>query len=539
MQRIQAAQPALAKTPLVLSSHNSRRGLIVAAANLAARAAGIRPTMRLSEATALTDVEILEHDPHEDIESLCNVTEQAQQFSPIVGLEQLDRKLWAGRTLVQPECILLDVTGISPLFEGEVGLMESASKWLETQNHFGCMAIGSTIGSAWGIANYATRSNFSPDESEYTNVPKSRCFDASECEKECLQSLPLPALRLEQATVDTLHRLGLRTVGQLEQLPRSGIATRLGEALITRWDQALGKADETVVTLHGSPDWSLEHTLEIPTEDRSTLLELIKRLGQKLSQRLAQRAEGALRIVCRLDSIQDPPIVLQLGLFRPTNDAAHLELLLAGQLEQHLLSQTTKAIWRLCMQATLTAPVIWRQGELFEGGDHANRQQIAQLVDNLSARLGRKQVLSAKIKRESQPELACTLHPMTGRRMDGSEQETYRKLSSRISRGRAEPAREDPLRRPTQLYQPPIETKIREAENSLGEQTGQRNLQFKHQGTWHEVVETVGPERLESGWWKGPSSRRDYYRFATRHGSWWWLFRDLNNNRWYIHGAFD
>ncbi len=71
VQRVQAAEPKLASGPLILSTRDARRGLLVAAANLAARAGGIRPGMRLSEASALIDSEIREHEPDDDLDVLC------------------------------------------------------------------------------------------------------------------------------------------------------------------------------------------------------------------------------------------------------------------------------------------------------------------------------------------------------------------------------------------------------------------------------------------------------------------------------------
>ncbi len=62
---------------------------------------------------------------------------------------------------------------------------------------------------------------------------------------------------------------------------------------------------------------------------------------------------------------------------------------------------------------------------------------------------------------------------------------------------------------------------------------------FLYLGVWLEIVHATGPERLESGWWRGPSVRRDYYRVATSQAGWWWIFRELNTNQWYLHGAFD
>ncbi len=100
---MQAAEPLLAERPLVLQTRDSRRGLIVAAANLAARAQGVRAQMSISEASGLTELTVRPYDLEEDLDQLCNLAEQAQQFSPIVGLEQLDKKLWAGRNLLQPK----------------------------------------------------------------------------------------------------------------------------------------------------------------------------------------------------------------------------------------------------------------------------------------------------------------------------------------------------------------------------------------------------------------------------------------------------
>lgn len=520
--------------------------------------------MRLAEATTLIsssgiDPEVREHDPQEDIEALCTLAEQAQQFSPIVGLEQLERKLWAGRTLLQPECILLDISGIGQLFNGEEQLLKQISQWLEQQNYFGCLGIAGSTGAAWGVANYALRSttNNSHKPTEQTlasnkeapqpRVPMSRYLVVPPKEDErALEHLPIAALRLSPDTIQSLHRLGIHTIGQLNTLPRDGMATRLGEQLLSRWDQAFDRKEEPVVSLYGSPDWCLEETLEYPTENRATVEEIASRLCNQLSKRLTKRGEGAVRIVFRLDFIQEEslqqtltqPMILQLGLFRPSNDSEHLAKLLIGQLEQALRGRTQAPIWRLSLQATLTAALVWRQASLFDSGEAENRNQIARLVDTLSSRLGRKQVLQARTRREAQPELAFNLSPMTGLRIDGTQQDTVKKLSTRLAKKKVDPNSDDPLRRPSHLFEQPVEIEVGfEDPESL--RFAAPPDRFKYQGKMHAVLEARGPERLESGWWRGPSSRRDYYRVQSHSGSWWWLFRDLNNGKWHLHGVFD
>jgi protein ImuB len=55
----------------------------------------------------------------------------------------------------------------------------------------------------------------------------------------------------------------------------------------------------------------------------------------------------------------------------------------------------------------------------------------------------------------------------------------------------------------------------------------------------HEVARSWGPERIETGWWRGRPVRRDYYRVETTTGRRYWLFRQLDDGRWYLHGTFE
>ena len=52
----------------------------------------------------------------------------------------------------------------------------------------------------------------------------------------------------------------------------------------------------------------------------------------------------------------------------------------------------------------------------------------------------------------------------------------------------------------------------------------------------HRVTRYWGPERIETGWWRGRSVRRDYYRVETDRGHWFWIFRQLDDGQWFLHG---
>jgi protein ImuB len=60
---------------------------------------------------------------------------------------------------------------------------------------------------------------------------------------------------------------------------------------------------------------------------------------------------------------------------------------------------------------------------------------------------------------------------------------------------------------------------------------------FRLRGRQHEIVGSWGPERIQTGWWRGEHIRRDYYRVETAGGQRFWLFR--SRDRWFLHGVFD
>ena len=635
IQRVHAVEPCLAGQAVVLEKRDARRGLLIAAANLAARRAGAHVGMRLSELAALcsgpsarratpagqspapaapghastaraTTVaskapivanatqadsaasaasnllwQIRPFQPDEDLDRLCELAEEAQQFSPLVGLELHDDRAWYGRTTCLPQALFLDISGIGQLFGGEEQLLVEVAQWLRSQRYFAYMSIASTVGAAWALANYeilrrvrqaskeAAAAGAEPPPAEPADVPDCRTLITEAWEEaELLSALPVAALRIDEDTVGKLQRLGVRSLNQLWQLPRDGLSSRLGSQLLKRSDQALGNHAEPIIALHSAPDWSLEFALENPTRDQSTLAEVLLQLCAQLANRLRAGGQGALRCVCRLDLVRSRPLVMQLGLFRASDDADHLHALLVGQLEQTLLGWQEEglghdlapsrgspaaararkncdshragplaiddqgAVWRVCLQATLTAPIVWEQSQLFDEPDLRQRQQLAQLIDNLSSRLGRGHVLEARVERDAEPDQAVSYRPLTGRRTDGTEQKTLRKLNSRLASSGAEPRPDDPLRRPTRLLTPP------ELLVGTSSPPGSPPTEFVFENRRQRVLKHWGPERLESGWWRGPSTRREYYRVETAGGDWWWIFHDVISGNWYMHGLF-
>jgi protein ImuB len=365
-----------------------------------------------------------------------------------------------------------------------------------------------------------------------------------------LGSYPIAALRLEHEPVAKLHRLGVRSLDALLRLPRTSLQSRFGAQLLTRIDQCSGERIESIRAYRAGIPMEVNHTWEHPIGELSALGNAIRSVAGELCQRLRGKDHGALRLVCRFSlERQSLPVdqpyasnvslahILQLGLFRPSHDAQHIAWLLLGQLELNPPRLTGDiAVRDLTLEANVTAPLKWVQAPLFDQPEAKHRDDIARLIDSLSARLGRNQVLAPRSVRDPLPENQQQLRPLTGLRPDGSMQQTHRKLPRAPKRDYArERSLEVPLEtflaRPCHLAAAPVAIQVITSETGVP-------IEVAWASGRAAIENLAGPERIESGWWSGPSQRRDYYRIALDTGDWWWIFHDLRQGGWFLHGAF-
>jgi protein ImuB len=409
-----------------------------------------------------------------------------------------------------PDCLFLDVTGIGVLFGGEEELGGEVVAELKRLGYEVRVAVADTIGAAWASAKYEGRSI--KDENGDTFVL-------------CPSSFVLSALRLPTETVDLLSQLGVERLEQLLALPREGLRARFGELLLLRVDQFLGAAQEMIVPYRPPPQFSEEWLLEYPAEQREVVERILRGLVQRVATALANRREGVLKLGCRLDCVPGRPVLLEVGLFRPSADPEHLWDLLQMQLEQATLPGP---VGRLRLEATLTAPLENRQGELFAGGEHEAQRQLALLIDRCSSRLGTRAVLRPELTADPLPERGVRYRSTkyegqrtkgTGRRTKEKGKEGDRFISSFVLR-------------PLSLFSPPQELQV------LSVAPDGPPVSFRWKGKTHEVAGSAGPERIETGWWRGRSVRRDYWRVETASGQRFWLFRQLTNGRWFLHGEY-
>jgi protein ImuB len=496
LQRLRRARPDLRHEPVVLYDDSPRGPVVVLHGGPAharpARRTAIVPGMPVAEAVAVDRrVRACPRDPEGDRQALRALGAWAARFSPIVALEDA----------ADPDSLLLDVTGCAALFGGERAVLNLAYRGLRAEGWTARLALADTLGAAWALARYgAARTLVPPGETE-----------------PALRPLPVEALRLPAETVPGLAALGIIRIGALLDLPRSGLPARFGPVVLERLDQALGRAAEVLATDQPPPEIEAAFAFEYATDRQEVLAHALDLLTDRIHAQLRARHWGARRLECRLFHEADTPTVFDVGLARPSRSPAHLRLLLRTRLERVSLPAPVSGV-RLGVAAA--APLDDAQTSLFDAEQAADARALEVLIDQLSSRLGREAVTSPRLVADPQPEHACRFDPAVASDAERPPWSPGAPVGGRPNR-------------PVRLYPKPVPV------DAVAVVPQGPPIRFRWLNAEHQVACAWGPERIETGWWRGDDVRRDYYVVETAAGARFWVFRRRDDGRWFLHGCFD
>jgi protein ImuB len=493
LQRLGHEQPALRGQAVAVVDFQAARGPRVVLASRRALRSGVRPGMTLAEAVALVpQLDAHAYDAEADRTGLLQLAKAAECYSPFVALEEGPA----------PQSLLIDVTGAAGCFGGEDRLLARADREYAAQGWVVRLALADTVGAAWAFSRHAP----------------SPCLVPPGATEARLAPLPAAALRLSPETLSLLAKLGLVTVADLLRLPRADLAARFGPLLLRRLDQALGRVPELVELPEADPELRAGQTFDFPVDQLDVLCLAIDQLAEDVHDALDRRNLGVRQLECRLYHEAGPPTVVEVGLYRPGNEPRHLAALLRTRLE-HVQLQAPVAAVRIAV--THAEPLAEVQPALFERGG-ADEADLAALIDRLSNLLGRQAVTRPRCVPDAQPEYAVRFDPVLRPRepRDGRDKEDL-----------ASP--EPPAPRPLSVWPEPVRVE------ALAVFPEGPPVRFHWEGAEWRVDRWWGPERIETGWWRGADVRRDYYVVTTPAGSRFWMFRCRADGDWFVHGCFD
>jgi protein ImuB len=544
-----------ARPPAIVLTTRARGGgsaPVVARCCERARAAGVTlgAAVALARGLLLHDALHVEpHDPEGDAAALAALAHAAQRFSPRVAVDaphEVGRRARAaGRAhgAAARDALLLEIGGSLRLFHGERALATAALEWLAG---FGLQAragVASTIGAAHALAHFAAPRAVARRAAARDGAAKHMARAAPGAEREAIAPLPLEALRLCDDTVEALHELGLATIGDVLALPRHEVPARLGDELLLRLDQALGRAPEGLARVAPPLVFESSRTFAGALESRVALARVVRELVDELSAALAHEEHVCARLELRLwpcDAASDaPPLALVRHASRARRDARLLWTLFEHELERAPIGFGVERVQLIAGNAT---PAHESEHALFAGladtgdglgrreHDAAHASELAALVDVLKGRLGRSAASAADLCADVRSECSVTARALDAPPRAG------RSFAAVLARPR-----------PTHLFDAPQPIEVLAVDG--------RPQQFTADGHPFEVVHADGPERLALPWWpSAPQSRaapspallaapdfdgarafaptelrhqRDLFRVRTSDGRLVWLVRAL------------
>ena len=146
--------------------------------------------------------------------------------------------------------------------------------------------------------------------------------------------LPAAALRIAPEIVEGLERLGLKTCGDLFDLPRAPLARRFGFDLPRRIAQVLGREPEPISPVLPPPVWQARLQFPEPIVHRDGVEIALDRLLAKLCELLRKADQGARDLMFTLSRVDCTAQYVSIGTSRPVRDPAHLRRLFMEKLDR-------------------------------------------------------------------------------------------------------------------------------------------------------------------------------------------------------------
>ncbi|WP_106745424.1 Y-family DNA polymerase [Yoonia maritima] len=414
-------------------------------------------------------------DPAKDKQFLLILRRWATRYCPWVGIEGEDG-------------LVLDITGSAHLWGDEPAMIVDMRRRLAHAGVCVQIGVGDTRGAGWALAHYGEGTAQQGDMLG------------------ALAPLPVAALRLSDDISVALHRLGLRTIGDLAAAPRAPLTRRFGPGLLLRLDQALGNQSEEITPLAEPPHYGVRMTLPEPIGLLSDVTAGTERLLVQLCAKLKAQEMGARMLCVTLRRVDMGEQQVELRLAQPLRDAKRILPLFERGLSE---VEAGFGIDQLRLEATQVEPLPAQQISHVSG--RAN-DKLDDLISRLGARIGLENIKRFLPADSHIPERSFIVAPAA-----------YSDPQSGWSNANL---------RPLCLFPP----------EPIAAHGPRPPSQFRWRRMPLTTGRATGPERIAPEWWLSDenwrSGLRDYWRVETKQGRRLWLFYTPQNPGWFVQGEF-
>lgn len=476
--------PQQKDTAFVLASPERGR-MVIKAASAEAENQGILTGMVLADARAvLPDLQVFEDRPGLGEKLLNGLAEWCLRYSPIVATDM-------------PGGLILDITGCAHLWGSERAYLKDITSRLRGSGYDVRAAAADTIGAAWAICRYG----------RITPVIE------PQTQKQAIAPLPPAALRLEEATLDRMNKLGFYQIGSFIEIPRSVLRRRFGQQLLNRLDQALGHMQENIQPVCPIEPYQERLPCLEPIRTATGIEIALKTLLEALCARLTKENRGIRKAVFKGFKMDGAQQLIEIGTSSPSSHLEHLFKLF--QLKISML-RPDLGFELFILEASVVEALDAVQETLWNISGTSDLTQIAELLDRLTGRGGMDIVHRYLPDEHYWPERSI-------------------KTAVSLSEKPQTPWRTD-RPRPVNLLPRPELIQV------AAPVPDYPPMLFRYNGQIHKIKKADGPERIEQEWWIQEGLHRDYYCVEDESGARFWIFRlghyGDQNPDWFIHGFF-
>lgn len=476
---------------------------VVAAACAQAQARGVAPGMDAATAEALIPgLTLAEAEPQEDLAGLRRLAAWAfRRYTPLVAIHP-------------PDGLVLDITGCTRLFGGEVPLARDLLQALTRHGVAAHGAVADTAAAARALARFG---------------PEPFCIVPPGGGRAVLSRLSVAALELPPAIAAGLEEVGLATIGALIETPRAPLARRFGADLLRRLDEALGEAREVLSATIPQETPRAREDFAAPLFTRETLTAALGKLLKRLCRELEARRAGVRQIDLVFVCEDRKTAVLRIGTARPNGNADALLRLVSARLDSFEMGAAVESIRVL---ATVTEPLGAKQGDVFDQRSSLGAARAA-FVDTALNHPEKVRLYRFTAQESDLPERSVRARPV----LELPERTGLRESWPKSQEENWQESWPVTWPRPPHLFSPP------EPVTAIALLPDYAPRLFVWRGQRHEVRHADGPERLYGDWWRAERERdelRDYYQVEDAAGRRFWLFRRTRGTEacWFLHGIF-
>jgi len=471
----------------------------------AASKLGLTVGLPLANARAICPyLDVFDADEALDAKTLSDIADWCDRFTPLVALDP-------------PHGLFLDITGCAHLFGGEAAMLRLVSDLLTIQGFAVSAAIAANPVCARTLNRHV----------------HGRIVGHGE-EADAVGPLPVSALGASEAITVGLRRAGLKTIADVAARGRHEITARFGSAFTTLLAQALGQGDCPISPRKPLPDYITEKRFAEPVATDGAIMTALSSLAAMLVAALDRHGKGARRLEASFFRTDGIVRTLTVDTGQPVTKAEVIDRLLRERLDALADPLDPGFGFDLVRLAASRSEIVVQEQRDLDAHVHDN-DELAALIDRLSARLGTRRVLVHLPQDTHLPERAVLPVP------------AQQHLTAATTAAWPERAEGEPPLRPLRLFDRPEEILV------IAQVPDGPPARFVWRRATHLVVRAEGPERIAMEWWRagGDALTRDYFRVEDEAGLRFWVYRDGLYEReieqqdgkpvqphWFMHGLF-